>query len=357
VLYSMTNHTQMVVAGVDAHTDEHHVAVVDAQGRLLGATAFPTSSSGYAQLIEWVRSHGEVTRIGVESTGAYAAGLVRALREQAIDIVEVNQPHAHAHQRLGKSDAIDAELAARAALSGTAAAVPKDTGGIVEAIRQLSIVRAGALKARTAALQQLDDLIITAPQGLRDALSQRRTLKARAALCRRLRPETRRLHEPLQAAKFALRDLARRIERLEREAVELDEQLERLVTAAAPRTVALYGVGTQSASQLLVTAGENIDRLRGEAAFARICGTAPIEASSGRTNRHRLDFGGDRQANRALHMIAVCRLRHCERTQAYARRRAAEGLSKREVLRCLKRYIARQTYQTLRDDLAALSRT
>jgi transposase len=355
VLYSMTNHTQVVVAGVDAHTDEHHVAVVDAQGRLLGAAAFPTSSSGYAQLIAWVGSHGEIRRIGVESTGAYAAGLVRALREQAIDVVEVNQPHAHAHQRLGKSDAIDAELAARTALSGSASAVPKDTGGIVEAIRQLSIVRAGALKARTAALQQLDDLIITAPQELREELRQRRTLKGRAALCLRLRPDRRRLHEPLQAAKFALRELARRVHRLEHEVDELDDQLERLVITAAPRTLALYGVGTQAASQLLITAGENIERLRGEAAFAKICGAAPIEASSGRTRRHRLDYGGDRQANRALHMIAVFRLRHCQRTQTYAHRRSAEGLSKRDVLRCLKRYIARQTYATLRDDLQALN--
>jgi len=351
----MTNHTRRVVAGVDAHTDEHHVAVLDAQGRLLGAAAFPTSSDGYARLIEWLQQHGQVVRIGVESTGAYAAGLVRALRAQTIDVVEVNQPHAHAHQRLGKSDAIDAELAARAALSGSAKAVPKRTDGIVEAIRQLSIVRAGALKARTAALQQLDDLVITAPQALRDELSQRRTLKGRAALCLRLRPDHRRLHEPLQAAKFALRDLARRVEQLEREADELDQQLERLVATAAPRTLALYGVGPQSASQLLITAGQNIARVRGEAAFARLCGAAPIEASSGRTNRHRLDFGGDRQANRALHMVAVVRLRHCEQTQAYAKKRAAEGLSKRDILRCLKRYIARQTHATLRDDLQTLN--
>ena len=351
----MTNHRHLVVAGVDAHTDEHHVAVVDGQGRLLGAAAFPTTASGYEQLIEWVGSHGRIARIGVESTGAYAAGLARALREREVEIVEVNQPHAHAHQRLGKSDAIDAELAARAALSGTASVVPKETGGIVEAIRQLSLVRASALKARTAALQQLDDLIITAPEELRAELRIRRTLKGRAALCLRLRPDPRRLHEPRQAAKLALRSLARRVEHLERDIGELDEQLDQLVAAAAPRTVALYGVGTQSASQLLVSAGENIERLHSESAFARICGAAPIEASSGRTQRHRLDFGGDRQANRALHTIAVCRLRHCDRTRAYARRRSAEGLGKREILRCLKRYIARQTYRTLRDDLRALT--
>jgi transposase len=352
----MTDQRQFVVAGVDAHTDEHHVAVMDAQGRSLGAAAFPTSAEGYRRLIAWVASHGEIQRVGVESTGAYAAGLVRALRAQRIDVVEVNQPHAHAHQRLGKSDPIDAELAARAALSG-ARAIPKDTDGIVEAIRQLSVARAGALKARTACLHQLDDLLITAPEQLRSELRSVQTLKARAARCLRLRPDTSRLHEPLHAAKFALRSLARRSEQLEREVVELDRELDKLVQSAAPRTLELYGVGTQAASQLLVTVGENIGRLRGEAAFARICGAAPIEASSGRTKRYRLDFGGDRQANRVLHMIAVCRLRHCERTRAYAERRSAEGLSRRDILRCLKRYIARQTYLTLSADIQALSRT
>ena len=351
----MTDQRDTVVAGVDAHTDEHHVAVVDLQGRLLGAAAFPTTAEGYTRLIRWLRGQGEIERVGVESTGAYAAGLVRALRANRIRVVEVNQPHPHARQRLGKSDPIDAELAARAALSGTATAVPKQTSGVVEAIRQLGVARNGALKARTAALQQLDDLIITAPEQLRSELRRGRTLKARAALCLHLRPDSDRLHEPAQAAKLALRSLARRARELEREITELDQQLERLVALAAPRTVQLFAVGTQSASQLLVTAGENIERLRSEAAFARICGAAPIPASSGRTTRHRLDYGGDRQANRALHMIAVCRLRHCDRTRAYATKRTADGLNRREILRCLKRYIARETYYALRADLEALN--
>src|SRR6266704_1188626 len=346
----MANHTGGVVGGVDAHTDEHHVAVVDLQGRLLGATAFPTTAAGYARMISWLRSHGEVARVGVESTGAYAAGLVRALRVDGISVVEVNQPHRHARQRLGKSDPIDAELAARAALSRTATAVPKQTSGIVEAIRQLQVVRTSALKARHAALQQLNDLIVTAPEQLRSELRHGRTMRAKAALCQKLRPDTQRIHEPAQAAKLALSSLARRIH-------ELDRQLEQLVRAAAPRTTQLFGVGTQGASQLLIAAGQNIDRFRSEAAFAKICGAAPIQASSGRTNRHRLDPGGDRQANRALHMIAVRRLRYCQRTQAYATKRTADGLNKRDILRCLKRYIARETFHTLRADLVALNST
>lgn len=351
----MTDQRQ-VVAGVDAHSDEHHVAVLDLRGRLLAGAAFPTTAAGYQALILWLRRHGRIERVGVESTGAYAAGLVRALIAAGIDVVEVNQPHAHARQRLGKSDPIDAELAARAALSGTATAVPKQTNGIVEAIRQLSVARSGALKARTAALHQLDDLLITAPERLRSELRQGRTLRARAALCLQLRPDSTRLHEPLQAAKLALRSLARRVRHLDHEIAELDRQLDQLVQAAAPRTVQLLGVGTQNASQLLITAGQNIDRLHGEAAFAKICGAAPIQASSGRTNRHRLDYGGDRQANRALHMIAVCRLRYCDRTRTYAAKRQTDGLNKREILRCLKRYIARETYHTLCADLEALNR-
>ena len=353
----MANHRARVVGGVDAHTDEHHVAVVDLQGRLLGASAFPTTAAGYELLIGWLRGHGTVERVGVESTGAYAAGLVRAFRASGISVVEVNQPHRHARQRLGKSDPIDAELAARAALNRTATAVPKQTSGIVEAIRQLQLVRTSALKARHAALQQLNDLIVTAPETLRSDLRHGRTMRAKVARCRKLRPDTQRLHDPAQAAKLALSILARRIGELDREIAELDRQLERLVCVAAPRTTQLFGVGTQGASQLLIAAGQNIERFRSEAAFAKICGAAPIQASSGRTNRHRLDPGGDRQANRALHMIAVCRLRYCPRTRAYAAKRTSDGLSKREILRCLKRYIARETFHTLRADLEALNST
>jgi hypothetical protein len=351
----MTDQRGGVVAGVDAHTDQHHLAVLDMQGRLLGAAAFPTSAEGYTALIAWIRTHGEIDRVGVESSAAYAAGLVRALLAAGIRVIEVNQPHRHARHRRGKSDPIDAELAARHVLAASSIVIAKDTTGIVEAIRQLRVARSGALKARTAALQQLDDLTITAPQQLRDELRRGRTLKTRAALCLALRPASERLHEPAPAAKLALRSLARRVRDLDHEIDELDQQLAQLVNAAAPRTVGLFGVGTQGASQLLVTAGQNIERLKSEAAFAKICGAAPIQASSGRTTRHRLDFAGDRQANHALHMIAVCRLRHCDRTRAYAAKRTADGLNKREILRCLKRYIAREIYQTLRADLRALN--
>jgi transposase len=283
---------------------------------------------------------------------SYAASLVRYLRKHDVRVVEVNQPHAHTRRRVGKSDPIDAEMAARLFLAGKANAVPKQTDGIVESIRLLRAARHSAVKSRSAAIVQLRDIIITAPQELRDQLSCRRTIRGKASVCARLRPSARELRSPSQAAKFALRSLAQRIEALDLEIKSLDRELEQLVRAAAPRTTQLLGISTGHAGQLLVTAGQNIDRLRGEGSYAALCGVSPIPASSGKTIRHRLNYGGDRQANRALHLIAVCRLRYCPRTRAYAQRRTAEGKTKLEIMRCLKRYIAREVYNSLRADLA-----
>jgi len=346
----MTNDETIVIGGVDAHADEHHAAALDQRGALLATKSFQTSTPGYRGLLDWLHGFGELEVVAVESTGAYAAGLVRYLREHD---VRVNQPHAHTRRRRGKSDPIDAEMAARLALAGKATTVPKRTDGIVESIRQLRVARQSAVKARSAAIVQLGELIITAPQELRDQLSQHKTLKGKASLCRRLRPATSELRSPIQAAKFALRSVATRAAALDEEIAALDRQLEQLVRVAAPRTIKLLGISTHHAAQLLVTAGENIDRLHSEAAFAALCGTNPIPASSGKTSRHRLNYGGDRDANRTLHMIAVCRLRYCQRSRAYAERRTREGKNKREIIRCIKRYIARETYHTLIADLTA----
>ena len=278
---------------------------------------------------------------------------MRHLRAEGLQVLEVNQPHPHTRRRRGKSDPIDAELAARHVLAANRPVVAKDTSGIVEAIRQLRVARDGAVKARTAALNALGGLIVTAPEDLRRQLTARKTKRARARLCERLRPDPRRLREPEQAAKAALRSLARRITELDGEIKLLDQQLAQLVAEAAPITINRLAVGTGHAATLLVTAGQNIERLRHEASFAALCAAGPIPVSSGRTDRHRLNYGGDRDANRALHMIAVCRLRYCERTRAYAARRTAEGKTKTEIIRCLKRYIARELYHALVADLLA----
>jgi transposase len=354
-MHSMNQHDTLVVGGVDAHADFHHAAALDQRGALLATKQFATTTPGYARLLDWLAGFGEIAMVAVESTGSYAAGLVRYLRERDVQVLEVNQPHEHTRRRRGKSDSIDAEMAARLALAGKATTIPKQTDGIVEAIRLLRVARESAVKSRTAATVQLGGLIITAPQELRDELARRKSLRGKAALCRRWRPAHHELAKPMHAAKFALRSVARRISVLDEEIAQLDRQLDAIVRIAAPRTIALLGISTGHAGRLLVSAGENIDRLHGEASFAALCGASPVPASSGKTTRHRLNYGGDRQANRTLHLIAVCRLRYCQRTRAYAQRRTAEGKTKREILRCLKRYIAREVYNTLRADLADLA--
>ena len=345
---------RVVIGGVDAHADSHHAAVIDDRGALLGSTSFAVSARGYVDLLAWLRSFGELDRVGVESTGSYAAGLTRHLLAESVEVLEVNQPHPHTRRLRGKSDAIDAELAARHALSRAHLVSPKQTTGIVESIRQLRVARESAIKSRSAAMVQLRDLVLTAPSDLREQLASRKSLTAKAALCRRLRPDTASIDQPITAAKFSLRSLARRIALLDDEIAELDAQLQPLVATAAPRTTALLGISTGHAGQMLVTAGQNIDRLTGEAAFAAICGASPIPACSGKRGRYRLNPGGDRQANRALHLIAVCRLRYCPRTRGYAARRTTEAKTNKEIMRCLKRYIARELYRNLKADLADL---
>ena len=250
---------------------------------------FATTTPGYRQLLDWLRGFGALSVVAVESTGSYAAGLVRYLREHDVQVLEVNQPHEHTRRRHGKSDSIDAEMAARLALAGKATAIPKQTDGIVEAIRLLRVGRESAVKSRSAATVQLGGLIITAPRELRDQLSRRKTLRGKAALCRRWRPANHELAKPTHAAKFALRSVARRISALDDEIAQLDRLLEQLVRIAAPRTIQLLGISTGHAGRLFVSAGQNIDRLHSEASFAALCDASPVPASSGKTTRHRLN--------------------------------------------------------------------
>ncbi len=350
----MTDTPSGVIAGVDCHLDEHVAAVIDALGRLLGTRAFPATTAGYTAMQEWMFGFGTVIAVGIESTGSFGAGLTRHLLAGGVRVVEVNQPHAHTASRRGKDDHIDAEAAARKVLSGEATAAAKDTTGIVESIRLLTVARSGALKARTAALNQLGGLITTAPADLREQLEGRSSLEAKATICRGFRIPAGTLVGPGRAAKLALRSVARRIAELTDEIRELDTELERLVKITAPTMLTKLGIGPNHAATLLVAAGENIDRLTSEAAFAHLCGVAPIPASSGKTTRHRLNVHGDRQANRALHMIVIVRLKYCDNTKAYMARRTAEGRTKKDVIRCLKRYIIRDIHRTLRSDLATL---
>jgi transposase len=264
-MHSMTQQDTVVVGGVDAHADTHHAAALDQRGALLSTKSFQTTTPGYRQLLDWLSGFGEIDAVAVESTSSYAAALVRYLREHDVRVVEVNQPHAHTRRRVGKSDPIDAEMAARLLLAGKANAVPKQADGIVESIRLLRVARHSAVKSRSVALVQVRDIIISGPQELRDQLSDRKTLRGKATVCARFRPSPRDLHSPSQAAKFALRSIAQRIETLDREITTLDRELEQLVHTAAPRTIQLLGISTGHAGQLLATAGQNIDRLHSTA--------------------------------------------------------------------------------------------
>ena len=335
-----------VAAGVDTHQDTHTAAVVDTAGRLLGHRVFPATGAGYVALLAWLRTFGVLLVVGIEGTGAYGAGLARHLRTQDVAMLEIDRPDRKTRRSAGKSDPIDAEAAARAALAKVATGIPKARAGRVEALRNLRVARRSAVDQRSDCMRQIKTLIVTAPDDLRArlrALSDRELRRT----CAALRPDTTRAGEPEQAAKIALRSLARRQTTLTEEIAELDALIEPLVAAINPALLELNGVGADVAGQLLVTAGENTERLRSEAAFAMLCGVAPIPASSGKTHRHRLNRGGDRQANAALYRITLCRLRWDKRTQAYMQRRTTEGLSKKDIIRCLKRLIAREIYYVL----------
>ncbi|NHO83468.1 IS110 family transposase [Micromonospora sp. CMU55-4] len=343
-----------VIGGVDTHRDTHHAAIIDSTGGLLADAEFPATSDGYADLLAWMRSFGRLVAVGVEGTGSYGAGLARHLGSRKVPVVEVDRPDRRTRRAKGKSDPIDAIAAARATLAGTAMGIPKTRTGPVEAIRALRVARHGAVKARTAAINQMRGLVAAAPEALRAELTKR-SAAVLVNRCATLTADLSRLHDPEQATAAALAGLARRVKALTEEIRALDRQLTPLVRRTAPRTSALFGVGTDVAAQLLTTAGDNPDRLHSEAALAHLCGAAPIPANSGRVRRHRLHRGGDRGANHALHTTALCRLRYDERTRAYQRRRITEGLSKQEILRCLKRYIVRDIYTALRADFAALT--
>jgi transposase len=337
--------TRLVTGGVDTHLDVHVVAAVDASGGVLGVESFPTTPAGYAQLHRWLCGFGDLAQVGVEGTGAYGAGLARYLRRQDLEVIEVDRPNRQLRRRSGKSDTIDAIEAARAALSGRATGVAKTADGDVEAIRALLVARRSARDVRIKYLNQIRHLSFTAPDELREQLrdvSRDRLARTAAALRPRAGSDT-----VTYATKLSIRTLGRRVLALEADSVCLDQLLDTLVHRTAPSLCEVYGVGIHTAAILLVAAGDNPHRLRNEAAFAHLCGVAPLPASSGKVTRHRLNPGGNRQANHALWRIVFTRMSSDERTRKYVARRLAEGRTTREIMRILKRYVAREIYPHL----------
>jgi len=331
--------------GVDTHRDVHVAAVLDGVGRVVGSESFAADVSGYGRMVAWFGARGALVRVGVEGTGSYGAGLARYLTAAGIEVVEVNRPNRQLRrQRGGKSDSVDAEAAARAAASGQATAVPKSGDGPVECLRMLLVARRSARKARTQAANQIHSLTVTAPEQVKHQL-RGMGLKARVRVCARLRPGNE--QTTVAYAKKALRHLARRYQALDAEINQLEAEIRRLCAQANPALLGAEGVGPDTAAALLVAAGDNPDRMKSERSFAALCGSSPVQASSGQTMRHRLNRGGNRQANNALWRIATTRMQNDARTQAYVTKRETEGKNRKEIIRCLKRHIAREIYRLI----------
>lgn len=333
---------EQVILGVDTHNDVHVAAVITTLGVLAGTQPFPTTAAGYTALLDWARSHGTLRRAGVEGTSSHGTALTRYLRGQQVHVIEVNRPDRATRRRRGKTDAIDAENAARAVLSGQATAQAKSSDGTVEAIRMFKIAKDSAVKARTQAINQLRAVMVRADPQLRESL----TGLSPAVLIRTCAtlPDPATMAVADAASVTVLRSLAQRILTLTDEIKSLTKQLTTAVSRCAPNLLERYGVGPDTAAALLITAGDNPDRLASAAAFAALCGVSPIEASSGKTARHRLNRGGDRRANSALYTIVLTRLGRDQRTRDYANKRASEGKSTKDTIRCLKRYVAREVF-------------
>lgn len=341
----MTVSGRHVTGGVDTHGDFHVAGLVESgTSRQIADATFPAKMSGYEALLAWMNEHGHVDEVGVESTGSYGAGLTRFLCDAGVRVIEVDRPDRKTRHFDGKTDTIDAYAAARAVVSGQADGLPKSRDGLAEAIRPIEVVCHAASKDRTRAINQFKALLITAPAAVRERM-KRETFRRQLELARRFRTNQ---PDPVEAnVRVALKQLARRIEFLDQQISELEQQLTALCAEANQALLGAFGVGPHNAAQLLAAVGDNPERIRDEAAFAKLCGVCPMPASSGKTNRHRLNRGGDRRANNALYTIVVVRMRYDTRTRDYVQRRTEQGKTPPEIIRCLKRYVAREIYQLL----------
>jgi transposase len=335
------------VIGVDTHKDTHTAAVVDGLGGLHDQTTMVTDAAGYDAMVRWARAAAPGRRIwAIEGTGSFGAALTTHLLAAEEWVCEVDRPKRPARKGGAKSDAIDAVRAAREALGAEYLGQPRRRGSR-EAMRVLQVTRKQAVEIEARAVRHLKNLVINAPDALRARL---RALSGAmlVATCAKLHQATSQSLE-WNATASALRSTARRAQTAAREAADLEKQLAALVCEEHPQLVAEMGVGPVIAARLSC-AWSHRGRMRSEGAFARLAGTAPIPASSGQVVRHRLNPGGDRQLNSALHMVLVTRLGYDARTKAYVARRRAEGKSDREIYRCLKRYLSRHVFRVMESD-------
>ncbi len=336
-----------VTVGVDTHKQFHVAHAVDQLGRPLGTHRLAAKPAGYRGFVSWAHELGQLVVVGIEGPGHFGAGLARHLRAEGIAVSEVGRPKRQRRARFGKSDDVDAAGAAARVLAGDALGEPKSADGAAEMVRVLRVARTSVVRARAKAHNALQDLVVTAPAALREQLAGLYKDRLICACEQLSEPET--LTTPTDAVIVAIKSLAVRCRELDTEAARLGRHVDTITATAAPELRAIYGVGPDTAATLLTALGDNPNRISSDAAFAKLCGVSPLEASSGKTIRHRLNRGGNRDANRALHVILVVRMRRHQPTRDYFARRLAEGKTKKEIMRCVKRYIAREIYHALRE--------
>lgn len=335
-----------VVIGVDTHKHVHVAAAMDTIGGIVGTLTIPTDTGGFQQLLDWAGAFGRVLAFGIEGTGSYGATLTSFLRRSGHKVVEAGRPDRRLRRMNGKSDTLDAQNAARAVLAGLATATPKSADGEAEMIRQLKIAHDQAVEQRSSAMVTMKAMLVHAPDELRRQ-SARKSQSALAKQLAALRP--RDLSDPHDALRHALRALARRWQYLDAEAKDLTSLIATLVQRAAPQLLEPFGIGVDTAAEILIVAGDNPERIHSEAALAKLAGISPIPTGSGMTSgRHRINHGGHRQLNAAIYRTVIVRMRFHQPTIDYVARRTAEGKSKREIIRCLKRYVIREVYHLLR---------
>lgn len=332
----------MIAVGVDTHKERHHAVALDALGQMLGEAAFAASAAGYADLRRWAARYGGPDELvfGIEGAGSWGAGLCQHLQHAGHAVVEVERPR-RAERRAGKSDRIDALAAAKHVLAGEKVSTPRRRG-ILSALRALVNVRRATIAERTRLLNQLQALNVTAPVTLRERIGE----GTGKQLERRLLSLRSRVGADIEERSIfgVMRDLAARSRALAADAKRYERELAELVRSLDDTLLDEPGIGPISAAKLLAC---DPTRFKHEAAFARCNGTAPLPASSGKTVRHRLNRGGDRQVNNAIHTIAIIRRKHDPATRAYLDRRISEGKTKREALRALKRHISRELFKRL----------
>ena len=337
-----------VVIGVDTHKHVHVAAVMDTIGGILATLTITTDAGGFKQLLEWASDFGKVLAFGIEGTGSYGATLTSFLRRHGHKVIEAGRPDRRTRRANGKSDTLDAENAARSVLAGFATATPKTADGAVEMIRQLKIAHDSAVADRTASMVTMKAMLVHGSDELRRETSRKTQIMLARHLAA-LRPRV--LESPDDALRHSLRSLARRWQQLDTEAKELSAMIEQLVTRTAPQLLEQFGIGVDTAAEILIVVGDNPERIRSEAAFAKLAGISPVPTGSGMTSgRHRINHGGHRQLNAAIYRTVIVRMRFHEPTIAYVARRTAEGKSKREIIRCLKRYVIREVYHLVKID-------